>query len=89
MDELISRQAAIDAVEYRHGIDASEALERLPTIDAEPVRHGRWIGGELGECSVCGHVGCASDIWTGCDDFYCPNCGAKMDGERRTDERFD
>lgn len=62
-------------------IDANE-------IDAEPVRHGRWIGIEgdgyadglpvydVWECSECG------DEWHGEDTpCYCLNCGAKMDLE--------
>ena len=40
---------------------------------------GKWIGGELGYCSVCGHEGCASDIWTRCHGMFCPNCGAKLE----------
>jgi hypothetical protein len=35
----------------------ADVLEQQPTIDAEPVRHGKWIGyaGTIGnECSVCG-----------------------------------
>lgn len=36
MSDLIRRQEAIDAIEYWHGIDASEALERLPAV-------GIWI----------------------------------------------
>ena len=85
MSDLIRRQDAIDAIEYWHGIDASEALEGLPTIEAEPVRHGRWLEYnsfyyELRfKCSVC----CNSEnmptrmykpLWK-----YCPNCGAKME----------
>lgn len=38
-----------------------------------------WIGNELGFCSHCGHQGCASDIWNGCEDKnYCPNCGFEI-----------
>ena len=46
----------------------------------EPKVKGKWIGGELGECSICGHEGCASDIWTGCEKTYCPNCGHELEG---------
>ena len=59
-----------------------DAVENSPTVDAEPVRHGRWIDTGSGqECSVCG------EIQYGYDSFrnYCANCGAKMDGERKDD----
>lgn len=46
---------------------------------AEAQRTGRWIGREFGYCSCCGHEGCASDIWSGCENMFCPNCGAKME----------
>lgn len=53
-----------------------------PTIDAEPVRHGKWIGyaGTIGnECSVCGKW---IDVLQGTAEMnYCPNCGADMRGE--------
>lgn len=46
---------------------------------AEARPQGKWIGGEIGLCSICGSKGCASDIWNGCKDgMYCPNCGADM-----------
>ena len=59
-------------------------LVKLPTVDAVEVVHGRWsepymINEEYGimgrDCSVCGHTyGVAKSN-------YCPNCGAKMDGD--------
>lgn len=58
-----------------------EASREAPTIEAVPVRHGKWItkstGGEYFDCcSECGYV-----EW-GDPNKYCPNCGAKMDAER-------
>ena len=56
-------------------------IDNQPTVDAEPVKHGRWIevsdgSGYVGEpceaCSVCG-------MQTDYPSNYCPNCGAKMD----------
>ena len=56
-----------------------------PSEDVAPVRHGQWVEKEkytfgiMCDCSLCenrildnGHP------WN-----YCPNCGAKMDGERK------
>lgn len=61
--------------------DVTNSIRNAPTIDAEPVRHGRWIYGitlnhEWRKCSECL---VSQDIF-GCFT-YCPNCGAKMDGE--------
>lgn len=52
----------------------------MPAVQPEQ-KTGYWIGEELGECSNCGHSGCASDIWNGCEQMFCPNCGAKMESE--------
>ena len=50
--------------------------------NAEPVRHGRWTEhkdyqGIAWLCSECGHFTTMRTY------HYCPNCGAKMDGERK------
>ena len=46
-------------------------------VDAEPVRHGRWLPPVVGK-SGCTCSQCFSQVD---NDFnYCPNCGAKMDG---------
>lgn len=56
-----------------------EDIDKLPTVDAEPVKHGLWV--KLGKhdwaCSVCRRV--VPYSYTG--HKYCPNCGAKMDGD--------
>lgn len=62
--------------------DVVDLIDAQPTIDAEPVRHGKWIGyaGTIGnECSVCGKW---IDVLQGTAEMnYCPNCGARMDAE--------
>ena len=64
------------------------AIEMFPRIDAEPVKHGRWIkkATSVWHCSVClkeNHYAYYYDLsdYTALQDYYCPNCGAKMDGE--------
>lgn len=59
-----------------------EEIDKQPTLEAEPVRHGRWIeDGEICginkyKCSLCGgEVGGLLD-----NTKYCCFCGAKMDG---------
>ena len=64
-----------------------EALNKVPTVDAEPVRHGKWIYGNefhwyTASCNRCGYKR-TTDIkaanWNAWK--YCPNCGARMDKE--------
>ena len=60
------------------------AISILPNADVKPVVHGRWIqnyetaDGRQLRCSECGMV-----YWVGKgrDGNFCPNCGARMDGE--------
>ena len=67
----------------------------LPAADVAPVVHGRWIGcnGEIVDwdennpgcprhscfCSICKSWLTASDEFP-VIAYFCPNCGAKMDG---------
>ena len=51
-------------------------VEMAPTIDAEPVVHGRWIRkGNKNECDQCGFFYYS----TRADYRRCPKCEAKMD----------
>lgn len=92
MNDLISRQAAIDAMSCLLDSicegQAVDALSDLPTID--PVKHGKWIERERYRttkdgvfhtyrykvCSICGR---ASGRRMNKRTRYCPNCGARMD----------
>lgn len=52
-----------------------------PTIEAEPVRHGRWNYRHEDDwcyCTVCGTDAEGSDGEC-LETDYCPNCGARMD----------
>lgn len=75
--------------DYSHAFDM---IDNAPTIDAVPVRHGKWIYGEDRvamcdgyRCSNCGYF----VPWDYQHKFisyieeykYCPNCGARMDEE--------
>lgn len=57
--------------------DFDTIIDLQPTIEAEPIKHGRWIDRgymKVGfNCSVCGAY-----VISGKEN-YCPNCGAKMD----------
>ena len=92
MDEYIGREATIKLLrslgsrDYRRekgtiqeAIKMVSFSEYTPTADVAPVRHGRWLpqvvlGQKAWDCSECKTLG--SPHWK-----WCPNCGAKMDGD--------
>lgn len=66
---------------------ARNIVEDEPTVDAVPVRHGKWIhevrytidslhSYQQYRCSEC-------DMTYITNTKYCPNCGARMDAERK------
>lgn len=89
--DLISRQAAIDAInrKYRMRKDSVIAtINRLPAADARENVRGEWIEDKKAEqehqlifhkvwtCSQCGERQCRPK-----GSNFCPNCGADMRGE--------
>ena len=75
-------------------VKCHNAISNVPAADAEQVKCGRWLWQEGEEpsyrCSVCD---CAFDYGHMFELFdhgfarasYCPNCGARMDGEVQND----
>ena len=59
-------------------------VNNAPNVDAVEVVHGRWIDSKHAygffspKCSVCHQFNKYHERYN-----YCPNCGAKMDGERK------
>ena len=74
LSDLRSQYSCFNENEREAYHTLSEAIEAL-----QGQKTGKWLGGELGECSVCGHKGCASDIWDRCQAYFCPNCGSKLE----------
>ena len=90
MDEYIRREDAADDLHtqlmYRMGSDdmkrrLDDWVKTLPSADVVQVVHARWVNYSpvTIKCSRCGHV---IHDWRYSECKYCPNCGAKMDGER-------
>lgn len=83
LESEIERYGCVPAVctTTINGEYLDDVLDRQPTIDAEPVRHGKWqpmnerneIYGDVYMCDNCGRG------FVSCENFhYCPKCGAKM-----------
>ena len=65
-------------------IFAKEVISEAPTVDAVEVVHGRWVWNEEDECFVCSNCEMSAlNNYRGnsAPSDYCPNCGAKMDGD--------
>ena len=80
MNDLISRQAAIDLCDWYDNPSMREDLEKLPPAQPEP-KTGRWINhiGMNEECSECRQFFPLSYFKNRPFDInYCPNCGARM-----------
>ena len=95
MNEYINREEAIKIAEscgtqnashlgsaYSGSVIAdyiAEYISMIPPADVATVRHGRWIAPHDGFCT-CSICKCpAYVVWSATN--YCPNCGAKMDGD--------
>lgn len=84
MPKYIELEAAIQAAKeptIYDLTDVPEWLSSLPTVDAVPVVYGRWEFdaytakyGKPYRCSEC------KEEYTDTRN-YCPECGARMDGE--------
>lgn len=57
------------------------AIKSLPAADVAPVRHGRWMNHYRNGAKVYqGWVASCCDKWNDGQRYYCPHCGAKMEG---------
>ena len=90
MDDLISRQAALDAIRFAELGCEYEAVEALPSAE----KHGEWVLGDDGafHCSCCEKIPVNKVFFYGMMFYdakvamvsllkFCPFCGAKM-GEK-------
>ena len=77
------------------GLNYAWYIDHAELVDAVEVVHGEWkfIGDSEEQpydcawmCSVCGKMYWAEDSNMVTEDaHFCPNCGAKMDGEEKSD----
>lgn len=96
IDDLISRKAAIDALEWKWaGKAAFDAIKNLPSAQPEPNK-GHWTEKEViyikdtkdaidawqsCRCSECGRYDTRPYMYFFSEPRFCSHCGAEMKGE--------
>lgn len=82
--DALKRDIDLAPDEWAKGRTIEGVIAEQPTIDAEPVRHGRWIHdiNNLYGCSECFTRETMSHKKR---KNFCSNCGAKMDLEVQDD----
>lgn len=94
MTDYIDRDAVLLQMQKVHNCgrlaakSAIRIVRNCPAADVEPIRHGRWkdveSAGDMAQCSECGECYDCTEAMFGLFSqlyHYCPNCGAKMDGD--------
>lgn len=91
--EYIERGALIAEYDRAHvgpPGGARKLMVEAPAADVVEAKHGKWIDKPTGSygrmqswCSACGKHSGIGGIESNRHKPYCPNCGAKMDGERK------
>ena len=95
MSDYIKRENALNALREYLVTKLKTAIRRLPSADVAPVRHGMWVDvdrmqmhdlhgvltwGNSFMCTECNFKTFAVEGHMS-QYHYCPNCGARMDGE--------
>ena len=88
--KLFNPDACISTDTYADKVCVRELIDAIPTIEAEPIRHGKWDDKMVAFYRVCSE--CGAVIRQNTNEIflhscmvkvgrlnYCPNCGAKMD----------
>ena len=85
--EYIELESAKKVLEEHYAFNSAELLDEVPKADVQEVRHGKWelIDECVNEGVYCSN--CHKKIYRAeyanqkVKSNFCPNCGAKMDGE--------
>ena len=77
LHETMSAQTTVVGMAYVR--DFWNKVLDIPAADVATVVHGKWVVSSDGYYSYCSE--CKNEPKNGEMTDYCPNCGARMDGE--------
>lgn len=93
MNEYISKKTIIDALEEENERQPFQPtsiyscvipfIRKLPAAEVQPVKHGKWDGYICSECNACADYFISGDFYFDEKPNFCPNCGARMDGDKK------
>ena len=82
LNKTYDNMNAMGAQFYCGFMNAVHRIKDFPAADVAPVRHAKWeavVGSDGKEYMVC--TGCRKQQDLTGVFSYCPNCGARMDGD--------
>ena len=80
--EIVRDQGIAHPNAYHLTNYATLILREAPTVDAVQVVHGRWeTNSDRPDTLICSICKCGFDMWKHDPHNFCPNCGARMDGD--------
>ena len=63
---------------YLRLLDVGKFFQSIPAADVVEVKHGKWVSHDFEVTFSCSKCDFTTDFHL---SKYCPNCGARMDGE--------
>ena len=77
--DALTNKCRIISYQYQNGLMSElgvllKNIEEAPTVDAEPVKHGKWLWLDGVRCSQCNYKLVSTGL-----PSYCPNCRARME----------
>lgn len=84
---VFSGRSGTVAAEQRGAYKVISRIKAATTVDEVEVKHGRWKYYHKQNIAVCTNCSFERDLDANFGKAVCcPNCGAKMDGERRCED---
>lgn len=82
IDKAKVLEKAVEIKGYSSKMISAWDVAHIPSADVAEVKHGKWeTNSDIPDTLICSVCKCRFDMWKHDSHRYCPNCGARMDGE--------